>query len=257
MQTFKIIVAYDGTDFFGWQIQPRHVTVVSCLQKAFSNVFDRQISLIGASRTDTGVHALGQIARFKTDINLDEQRILRAWNGKLPKSVFIRGLQRVADSFHPCSNVAQKTYYYHLFLKPPLPFVARYGWFYNFISFVDFQKFNKALQLYIGEHDFASFCKVLPEEDKTTIRSINSIKLNMVPRFGVLQIEIKGRAFLRFQIRRMIGYALDVARSPHLPIDYLKDMLDNPNPQQTLLKADGCGLCLRKVVYKDEFNVKK
>ncbi|MCK4650672.1 tRNA pseudouridine(38-40) synthase TruA [Candidatus Babeliales bacterium] len=258
MQNFKIIVAYDGTDFSGWQIQPNTVTVSSTLQKTFKKVFAKPIiSLIGASRTDSGVHALHQVARFKAKLNIPLEKILKAWNAQLPKNILIRSLQKVNIDFHPCANVHQKTYYYHLFLKKPLPFIARYGWFYDMIKLVNWQKFEKSLQLYIGKHDFASFCKIDPGEKKDTVRIINSIKIRKIKRFETFQVIIKGKSFLRFQIRRMIGYALDVARRKDLKIDYLKEILDNPNPKQKLLKAEGCGLVLRKIIYKNEFNFKK
>ena len=256
MKTFKITVAYDGTDFHGWQVQPDKETICSRMQKIFEKVFNRTITLTGASRTDSGVHALGQIVKFKTDLPLDKNTIMKVWNNSLPKSILIRSIEQVDDDFNPHKNVYQKNYYYHIFLKRPLPFISRYGYFYEFIDKVDFNKFNQALQLYVGEHDFASFCKI-ENKDRSTIRKIDNIYVNKISRFGVLQIIIIGKSFLRFQIRRMVGYALDVARRPDFSIDYLKRVLDNPNPQQILLKAKSCGLCLYKVIYKNETNFKK
>lgn len=252
MQRFKIIIAYDGTDFFGWQIQPNQISITSCLQESFYKIFKHQISILGASRTDTGVHALGQVAQFFSDLPLPEEIIMNAWNAGLPNSIVIRDLKRVSDNFHPCQNVTQKIYYYHLFLKRPLPFVARYGWLYKFIDQVDLEKFNKGLQLYIGEHDFASFCKVEPE--KATVRTIDSITVQKLSHWSMLRVTIKGKSFLRHQIRRMVGYALDVARRENLPVHYLQEVLESKNPQQTLLKADGSGLCLRKVFYEPKFS---
>lgn len=250
MKTYKIIVAYDGTDFSGWQVQPTAPTVTSCLQETFYKVFGRGVTIVGASRTDSGVHALGQVARFHTDIGLPEATIKSAWNNLLPKSILIRDLQQITTDFHPQKNVKQKIYYYHLFLDRPNPFLARFGWHYKSIDQVDFEKFSAALALYPGEHDFASFCKV-EDDDKSTIRTIDSITLTPLPHHKTLRITIKGKSFLRFQIRRMVGYALDVARRKDLPVSYLQEMLDHPNPQQKLLKAEGCGLCLRKVIYHD------
>lgn len=255
MQKFKIEISYDGTDYYGWQIQPKHHTISSCMQNAFNSAFGKNINIIGTSRTDTGVHALGQIASFKTDLKLQPEKILKIWNQHLPKSILIKNIKSVSNNFHPQANVHQKTYYYHLFLKKPLPFVARYGWFYKFINQVDLEKFKKILQLYVGKHDFASFCKT--EEEKDTIRKIDNIIVKKFARFGIIQITIKGKSFLRFQIRRMIGYALDVSRQPELSIDYIKNILNTPNSQQQLIKAEGCGLCLKKIVYKNEINSKK
>ena len=247
---YKIIISYDGTDFHGWQEQPIAISIQSCLKKSFESAFKCKVSILGASRTDAGVHALGQVARVRTTLDLPPETIIEVWNRQLPKSIFIRSIDKVSDDFHPLYNVAQKTYYYHLFLKQPLPFVARFGWHFKFIDSVDFDKFERAVGLYIGKHDFASFCKQDKGEERTTIREVYKISLKRISKFNVVRVEITVKSFLRFQIRRMIGYALDVARRKDLPISFLKDMLDNPNPNQSLTKAEGGGLCLRKVVYK-------
>lgn len=250
MPKFKVVLAYDGTDFFGWQKQPEVVTVSSILEKTFLNAFGQPINLIGSSRTDRGVHALCQVATFRCDnSNIPHDKIKPAWNALLPGSILIRDISVVDDNFHPCFGVAQKTYYYHLFFKRPQPFVARYGWRYDFIDKVDVDQFYKSLQLYVGEHDFASFCKV-DEDNKNTVRRIDSVEIERIKRFGALRVIIKGPGFLRFQIRRMIGYALDVVRRPDLSIEYLKGLLNNPDHRQILTKAEARGLCLRKVIYK-------
>lgn len=250
MQKIKAIIAYDGTDFFGWQKQPHVISVSSTLEQAFSKVFDYEINLIGASRTDTGVHALGQVAMFNIDcMKMDLETMRLAWNNLLPKSLLVRSLTHVPNKFHSCFHVTQKTYYYHLFVKRPLPFVARYGWHYRFIDQVDFEKFENILNLYVGTHDFGSFCKI-EEEGKDTVRTIDCIRLERFDRYGLIRVTVKGPGFLRFQIRRMLGYAIDVARRKDLTVSYIKRMLDNPDPKQTLIKAEAQGLCLRKVVYK-------
>lgn len=250
MDFYKIIIAYDGTDFHGWQIQPEDVTITSALQNSWLKIFKTPITIIGASRTDAGVHALGQVARFAADMpsNVDLENIRHAWNARLGSSITIRSIEKVTKAFHPCANVKQKTYHYTLFLRRPLPMVARFGWHYRFIDQVDMAKLRAGLELYVGTHDFGSFCK--PEyDDVSTIRTIDSIDVKEYKQWGALIITIKGPSFVRFQIRRMIGYAIDVARRPDLTVNYLHDLLKNPNSQQTLTKADSSGLCLRKVLY--------
>ena len=249
MQKYKIIIAYDGTDFHGWQIQPTAITVTSCLEKIFKRVFGKEISIFGASRTDSGVHALGQVAQFHADIDLNVEIMREAWNENLPTSILIRSLEKIDESFYPCHKVKQKVYLYHLFLKRPLPHLARYGWFYRFVHLVDWNKFEQCLNLYLGTHDFASFCK--NDAKKDTMRTIDSIRLRRILGGSVLQIEIRGKSFLRFQIRRMVGYALDIARRQDFSVDYLQSVLDSKNPQQTLVKAGAEGLCLRKIIYDD------
>ena len=243
-----MVVAYDGTDFHGWQIQPVDVSIASTLEKVFKRLFGEEISVVGASRTDAGVHALGQVAHFYANLSIDTERMRAAWNASLPRSIVIRSLEITTSDFHACFDVVQKTYYYHLFLQRPLPFVARFGWHYRFIHQVDLEKFKKGLQIFVGEHDFTAFCKL--EEDKSPIKKIDSITTEFHRAWGMLRVVIKGKAFLRYQIRRIVGYTLDVARRPELPVDYLDEVLKSKNPQQTLLQADGMGLCLRKIIYK-------
>lgn len=248
MQNYKIVIAYDGTDFHGWQVQPEAVTVASTLQRVFKRVFHEEIAITGASRTDTGVHALGQVAKFHSsmDIGLDTMR--DAWNNSLPKSIFIRSIEK--KNFRIFGDVISKTYYYHLFYKHPLPFVARYGWFWKFIDHVDFDLFEKAMNCFLGEHDFRSFCKVY-EKGCSTVRTINFIKMRKLERFAAIQIEINGGGFLQYQIRRMIGAALDVASKKSLSTDFLVHQLKFPSDQQELTKAESSGLCLRKIFYKE------
>ncbi len=245
-----MIVAYDGTDFEGWQPQPHKNTVCDTLSHAFRHIFHHDAHIFGGSRTDAGVHALGQVAQLETQANIPLNRMLKAWNDGVGPSITIRSLEQVPDDFFPMHDVLYKEYYYHLFLKRPLPFIARYGWFYHFIESVDVEKFAQCLMLYKGEHDFRSFCKL--EEERSTIRTVHEISMQYLPRFGALQIKITGSGFLRFQIRRMIGYAIDVARRKNLSVDYIAEILKNPNPQQTLLKAEASGLCLRRIVYSSK-----
>ncbi len=249
MKRYKIIVAYDGTDFHGWQIQPSDITVASVLQKTFKRSFKRELSLIGASRTDAGVHALGQTALIVSDLSVPVERIAHAWNNSLPSSVLVRSVQEVDPDFHIFANVESKTYYYHLFTARPLPHIARYGWFWKFIDQVDFEKFGRALKCFVGEHDFSSFCKT--ESHEKTVRMIRSIKLEKFGRYGVVRVSVTAKGFLRYQIRRMVGAALDIARKKEFSVGFITKQLKFPSDQQEFTRAEGCGLCLRKIVYKN------
>jgi tRNA pseudouridine38-40 synthase len=248
MNYYKIFVAYDGTDFHGWQIQPEKRSIASQLKKSFQVAFKCNVDILGASRTDAGVHALGQIARCQTELNLDQNTIFNAWNNSLPNSISIRSLEKTSyEQFHPLQNVSQKTYLYHIFLERPLPLVSRYGWYWKFINQVDTQKFQTALKLFLGTHDFRSFVKL--EKEKSTVRTIDVIRIRKIESINALQVIIKGKSFLRFQIRRMIGAAIDIAQQPETPVEYITDMLQNPCPQQALAKAEASGLCLHSIRY--------
>ncbi|HEB41881.1 MAG TPA: tRNA pseudouridine(38-40) synthase TruA, partial [Candidatus Dependentiae bacterium] len=118
MNRYKLVIAYDGTDYCGWQEQKDKPSITSVLKKTFNSVFGKEISIVGASRTDAGVHALGQVALGRTDlVAIPAERLQRAWNNVLPAHIVIRSLDQAVPSFHPFYNVEQKTYHYHFFLN--------------------------------------------------------------------------------------------------------------------------------------------
>jgi len=251
MKKFKIIISYDGTDYEGWQSQPHKKTIADTLEKTYKKSFGEAIKILGASRTDSGVHAQGQIATFSTRLIMEPNKILFIWNNALPKDILIVSIEETSENFNPLFGVKEKTYFYNIFLSNPNPFIARFGWNYPYINNVNFEILEKALNLYIGEHDFRSFCKIEADDPKSTIRTINSITMQKLSNENILQITIKGKSFLRFQIRRMIGYALDIARRKDLSINDLKSIIENPSPIQSLTKAESCGLCLKEIIYEE------
>lgn len=245
MARYKAIVSYDGTDYFGWQIQPDKITVSQVLQDIFFAVFKQNIKIIGASRTDAGVHALGQVAVFDTDINIEISKLLYAWNNLLPQAIKIRSIELVPLNFHPRAQVKSKTYYYHISEHKALPFFSRYC--YSLNKKFDPDKLSKALNIFIGEHDFRSFCT--GDEQESTVRKIDSINLTYIKRFKVWRIAFTAQGFLRYMIRRIVGAALDVAINPNRSIIELAKALDEKNPQQHFSTAPSSGLLLRKIIY--------
>jgi tRNA pseudouridine38-40 synthase len=248
VRSYKIVIAYDGTDYYGWQRQPTLATIVGTLEETFFAVFQQSISIIGASRTDAGVHSLGQVALFHTAINSTGDAILRAWNNKLPAAIYIRSIELVNDSFHPQRNVLQKTYYYHLFKQSPLPFFARYGVCYK--RSIDPEKLLTCLKLFAGTHDFRSFCTGYDRE--STIRTIDSIEMCYLRRFGLYRIIIKGPGFLRYMIRRIVGASLCLASSTSRSPLEITQALQECDPEQDFYTALAQGLLLRKIIYRQE-----
>ncbi len=244
MRMHKLVVAYDGTAYHGWQIQPDVPTIAGILEKRFQDVFKKRIKLVGASRTDAGVHALGQVARFELDVAIPPKTLLFAWNNVLPPDVLIRSLEIVPETFHPQRDVVEKTYYFHFFEHRPLPFLARYGFF---CGKVDQAKLFEGLQIFVGTHDFRSFCT--GDDAESTIRTINSIELMHYKRFGVHRIAVKGPGFLRYMIRRIVGACLDVASSKK-QLNELSYALDAKDPHQHLHVAPAHGLILHGVQYR-------
>lgn len=246
MIRYKITVSYDGTRYHGWQIQPQSLTISQVLQDHFEKVFKKKIKIIGASRTDAGVHAFGQVAAFNSDIDIDAQKMCQAWNRSLPEDITIRDINMVEDEFHPQANVKFKIYYYHLFVKQPMPFYSRYGFLpgWNF----DLDILKAGLNIFIGTHDFRSFSTGYEQED--TIRKIDAIYLIYLKKFKTYQIQIIGQSFLHHMIRRMLGASLDISYSRNRSIEELKKALEEKNPHQNFTTAPAKGLILRKIVYE-------
>ena len=225
MQRYKIIVQYDGTQYLGWQVQKEGKTIAGTLQDTFKKVFNHEITIVGASRTDAGVHALNQVATFTCALAIEPERMQWAWNNLLPDDMYIITLQPVDDDFDLYAQVAQKTYVYHIFTKRPSPFVARYG--YTHYQALDVKKLDDALQKFVGTHDFRSFCT--GDDREHTIRRVDSIMIEPITErdvydllvnriiqplakngetFDGYRITVKGPGFLRYMIRRMVGAAL-------------------------------------------------
>jgi len=247
---YRLLIAYEGTNYCGWQYQPNKPTIVGTLKDVFAEVFKKDVYILGASRTDAGVHALGQVALVTASLNLDPEILRRAWNGRLPSSISIRALEYAPKEFYPFAHVYEKTYYYHFFTKRPLPFIARYGALgpYRF----DYGRLQEALSVFIGTHDFRSFCA--SGEIENTVRTITHISLEHIKRYDIYRITVKGPGFLRYMIRRIVGASLEYASDPDCLISELTDALQACNPQQKFLTAPPQGLMLRKIQYKSSLD---
>lgn len=247
MNRYKIIISYDGTDYHGWQIQPKNITISKVLQDTFKSVFKKDIKIIGASRTDSGVHALGQVAKFDLDLNIKPEVILKAWNSVLPNDILIRSLEKVNIDFHPRKFVKEKIYYYNFSLIKPSPLISNYVYWLKQYNRLDLDKLNFSLNLFVGTHDFRSF--VTGKENISTVKTINSIKLLYLKRFKIYQIQFRGQSFLRYMIRRITGAALKTASLNSLSISNLNYILNSCDPENNLYTAPALGLILRKILY--------
>lgn len=245
MIRYKLTVAYDGTDYHGWQAQPGKITIAGTLQEAIKRVFGCPVTIIGASRTDAGVHAQGQIATCLADFPKSVYAIAHAWNNQLPNTISITSLEVVPSDHSIFANIAYKTYVYRIFLTRPCPLEARYGW-YSFRK-IDTALLEQALQIFIGTHDFRSFSSGDERED--TVRAIDSIET--VREQNSILIVIKGPKFLHHMIRRVVGAACDVASRSDFSVDYLIRVLHEKNPRQRLTNAPAQGLTLHSITYKE------
>ena len=153
----KLIVAYDGTNYHGWQIQPEGDTIEAQLNKNLSALLREEIHVLGASRTDAGVHAMGNVAVFDTTARMPIEKIALAVNTYLPPDIRVQESVHVSDDFHPRFCDTTKTYRYQIWNRRiPNPLVSRYSTYYYYA--LDEKKMNQAAQYLVGEHDFSSFC---------------------------------------------------------------------------------------------------
>ncbi len=247
MFNYRLVVAYDGTSYHGWQLQTSHVTVTQQLQETFECVFACRAIITGASRTDAGVHACAQVALCRTSLDLQPSRLLWAWNNKLPADIVIRELERCDEGFNPRKNVLRKTYWYHFFVERPLPFYERYGWYLGRRPCEDVLR--ASLSLFVGCHDFRSFCTGEPVGQGTT-RFIESTALEYNERLGAHRIVICGPSFVRYMIRRIVGACITVACRRHFTLEYLRGVFEARNPKHTLPTAPARGLMLAKIEYQ-------
>jgi tRNA pseudouridine38-40 synthase len=246
---YKLIVAYDGTDYYGWQMQPDLPSVAQTLSDTFFSVFNRRPFLQGASRTDAGVHALGQVIICSTDLVVEPQKLMFAWNNLLPVSIMIRFVERIDDSFNLHGHVTQKTYWYHFFTEQPLPMFARYGYYYRYK--IDFDKLRAVTKVFLGTHDFRAF-STGDERGDDTIRTINAIEIESVPEYMAYRIVVKGPKFLRYMVRRIVGACLHASSHNDVSIAYVKEILASKNPEHALPNAPAQGLLLYNIEYSSK-----
>ena len=183
MKRIKLTVAYDGTNYHGWQVQPNADTIEGELNKAISELTGEQIEVIGASRTDAGVHALGNVAVFDTESRIPGEKFSYALNQRLPEDIIIQKSEEVDGDFHPRYHECRKTYEYTILNRRfPLPEYRNTAHF--DYGNLDIEGMKKACKAFIGEHDFAGFCSA-GAQVKTTVRTIYSLEVECMELGGV------------------------------------------------------------------------
>jgi tRNA pseudouridine38-40 synthase len=252
MNSYKLVIAYDGTRYHGWQWQENSISVDSVIRDTFLKAFRQErMHLVGASRTDAGVHADGQVIRLGTLLDLDPEKLRYVLNMALPDDIVVRECERIAEesSFHPQHNIQRKTYVYRFFLKRPAPMVQRYGYFVP--CKIDTYKLANALSVFVGTHDFRAFSK--EDLNKDTTRTIESVSLAPCDQTGGYKISITGTSFLRHMIRRIVGASFEIAKRPNRSCSELKQLLLVPSSvSKNLSTAPAKGLCLESITYTNK-----
>ena len=248
-----LICRYDGSRYHGFQIQPNNNTVQEEIEKSLRRIHKKNVRIYMSGRTDSGVHAYGQVLHFDTDLNIPTDGWVKAINAMIPKDIRIVSAKVVNDEFHVRYNSIKKTYSYKLYLGKEIdPFLINYVGQHKF-NF-NFDKANEALQYFIGEHDFSSFCsKDTSVEDK--VRTVYSFKMDRDNQNNnLINFEITGNGFLYNMVRIIIGTVQDVAAGKYEP-EYIQEILAKKERSFAGPKADASGLYLKEVLYdNDEVN---
>lgn len=247
MSKYKLTIAYDGTDYAGWQLQPGIKTVEGTLRAAFGKIFNKEVSVLAASRTDAGVHALGNVVRLESDIDVEPFKLMYALNNILPPDIVVKEATH-AHEFHPFYNLVSKKYYYHIVVKRPLPFISRYAWFVSLP--IDYTKLQAVLSLYVGTYNFSQFTSAdeIREDKVRTIDAVSLVESNVFP--GSQAIVIEGKTFLHTMVRRMVGTAVYVATQSHASVEIVEKMLKEQLKTDYTFKAPAQGLMLHNIEYK-------
>ncbi len=201
MKRVKMIVAYDGTNYKGWQVQPNGITIEEVLNKHLSNLLGEEIVVTGASRTDSGVHSLGNVAIFDTNTRMPADKISFALNQRLPEDIVVQGSCEVPSDWHPRYRNSRKTYEYRILNRTfRMPTRRLDTYFYHHP--LDVEKMRQAASYLVGEHDFKSFCAI-GAQVKTTVRTIYSC--DVIKENDIITIRVTGNGFLYNMVRIIAG----------------------------------------------------
>lgn len=246
MKRVKLIVAYDGTNYQGWQIQKNGVTIEEMLNRALRDLTGEEIHVLGSSRTDAGVHAMGNVAVFDTSARMPGEKFVYALNQRLPEDIRIQHSCEVPMDFHPRYQKTTKTYEYRILNREfPLPsFRLNTHFFYRPL---DEKRMQQAAEYLKGEHDFQSFCAA-GAQVKTTVRTIYELK---VTRDGeLITIQITGNGFLYNMVRIIAGTLMKIGQGEWEP-EYIKEILEAKDRKKAGPTAPAKGLTLMEICYTD------
>jgi len=248
LRTIKLIIEYDGTNFQGWQLQiPPNRTIQEEIEKALNKITKENVRVIGSGRTDSGVHALGQVAHFKTKSTLPTSTFLKALNYHLPKDISVLRVQQVKNTFHAQYSAKKKTYRYTI-LNRVAPSAQAWNFVYQFPYPLNVADMKREAKVLVGRQDFKSFqaANTKSKKEMSSIRTVN--RLSIQKKGDLISLEIEANGFLYKMVRNIVGTLLDIGTGK-LPKGSLKKILDQKNRAAASKTAPAHGLCLVKVKY--------
>jgi tRNA pseudouridine38-40 synthase len=245
MRNIKLLIEYDGTNYQGWQVQPRGQTIQGTLEEKLRLLTGEPIQLIGSGRTDSGVHALGQVAHFKTQSQIDIGSIQRALNSLLPHDIVIQKIEEVEEGFHARRHSRSKVYEYRI-LNRNLRSVIHRGYVWHIPQKLNLMEMRKATKSLIGEHDFSSFRSV-GSPTKTAVRRVTRAEWKR-GRDGLIRFEIEANGFLKQMVRAMVGTLVEIGKGRMNAVTFRK-IMDAKDRKKAGPTAPAQGLFLKEVKY--------
>jgi tRNA pseudouridine38-40 synthase len=255
MRKMKLLIEYAGTAYHGWQTQADITTIQGLIEKKILEITGEQSSVLGASRTDAGVHALGQVAVFRTESKLDSGTIKRALNAVLPLDIRVLDVSEVDDSFHPRADAIKKTYFYIITNQGNSSvFFYRYSWLLP--QKLELNSIIEAAQALIGRYDFSSFMGT-GSDVKDFVREIYSLNVEKLGSIDFMTASLKGNfikisieanGFLRHMVRNIVGTLVEVGRG-RIPAKKMQDILASRDRRLAGQNAPPNGLFLERIIY--------
>lgn len=247
MKRIMLVVSYDGSRYCGWQLQPGKLTVEAVLNQALSSLLKEDIAVIGASRTDSGVHARGNVAVFDSNTRIPAEKLMYALNQYLPEDIRIQSSREVAPDFHPRKVNSRKTYEYRILnRRVALPTERLYSYFVYYD--LDVEAMQTAANYLIGKHDFKSFCSVKTQAE-TTVRTIYRLEVGRQGEF--ITISVTGSGFLYNMVRIIAGTLIEAGRGALKP-ERMGDILAGCDRSLAGPTAPPQGLTLMGIEYEEK-----
>jgi tRNA pseudouridine38-40 synthase len=247
---FKLTLAYDGTEYAGWQVQPEQSTIQASLESALKRITGQDVRVTASGRTDAGVHALGQVASFHVATRLTTGVLQRALNANTPEDIHIWDVMEAPDGFHAIRDAVAKRYRYTMLDGPhPDIFARRYAW--HVVPPLDVAGMNAAVQHLVGRHDFSSF-EASGAPRKSSVRTVKEVWVRRFPgeRVDRVILEIEADGFLYNMVRNIVGTAVLIGRGEQRP-EWMLEILSARDRRRAGPTAPPHGLMLLRVEYRD------
>jgi len=238
-------VEYDGTAYCGWQRQENGLSIQQVLEEAIQLVTGEKVSVIGSGRTDAGVHALNQVAHFKSNSSLPLDNIYRGLNSVLPKDIVIKEMKEVPEDFHALRDVKSKVYVYKICNQRLRPAIGRnYFWHVRYPLNMEFMR--EATKYIIGTHDFSAFCAANTQV-KDRVRTILDIDIKKNEE-GIIEVNVVAHGFLKYMVRNIVGTLVEIGRGKWEP-EEMKAILESKDRKIAGATAPAYALFLKEVKY--------